>query len=325
MNRDSVIDLSATAGHAHRESRQGYEMLWLSSAEVNLGVVPALGAKVISLVNRRSGREWMSFPGSARQLFGNHLGDDFARSPIAGWDECLPTIAACDWAGIARPDHGEVWSIPWQLDEVAWDQKRIVTQVRLPLTPFQFERALTLCGSCVTVDYTLTNCSEAPQPYLWSMHPLLALAPGDQLELPDEAAPLLRNEPWLASLEFPPAANQCGKVFVHPLRVGRAAVFNPRTGDRLGFEWDATNCNTLGIWLTRGGWNGQHHFALEPGTSPHDSLAEAARAGQCPVLSPHETRSWSVRLELSCKNVPPKVLPTVAPFAESSTVPDHKS
>ncbi len=104
MNRDSVIDLSATAGHAHRESRQGYEMLWLSSAEVNLGVVPALGAKVISLVNRRSGREWMSFPGSARQLFGNHLGDDFARSPIAGWDECLPTIAACDWAGIARPE-----------------------------------------------------------------------------------------------------------------------------------------------------------------------------------------------------------------------------
>lgn len=325
MSLKSGVDVSRAATRADREKRGGFEVLWLRSPEVNLAVAPALGAKVTSLQNRRSGREWMSFPTAARELFPNLFGDDFSRSPVAGWDECLPTIASCDWAGAARPDHGEVWSIPWQLDEPAWEQKRITTTVRLPLSPFQLTRSLSLHDSRLTADYELTNCSHAAQPFLWAMHPLLALEAGDQLELPAEAAAQIRAEPWLTSLQFAPDSARCGKVFIHPLRHRQAAVFNSRTGDRLTFSWDGEWCNTLGIWLTRGGWNGQHHLALEPATSPHDSLAAAARDGLCPVLPPRATIKWSVRLELSGPLTQPKTLRASAPSAELSTVPKNKS
>src|ERR1700735_5370414 len=89
---------------------QGFAVYMISNLHLELAVVPELGARIISLKNLRTAREWMWHPESGLKLFRNRLGDDFSQSPLVGADECLPTIAACSWQGRELPDHGEVWS-----------------------------------------------------------------------------------------------------------------------------------------------------------------------------------------------------------------------
>jgi len=73
------------------------------------------------------------------------------------------------------------------------------------------------------------------------------------------------------------------------LREGQAGLVNSATRDRLRFEWDTKVNNTLGLWLTRGGWNGYHHVVLEPINGAPDPLDVAAKAGRCGIVPPRET------------------------------------
>lgn len=79
------------------QMEQGFEVFELSNERLALAVVPELGARIIWLKDGRTGREWMWHPEGGLKLFRNSLDDDFSHSPLAGLDECLPTIAACSW------------------------------------------------------------------------------------------------------------------------------------------------------------------------------------------------------------------------------------
>lgn len=283
----------------NRLVRDGFEFFVLRSSHVELSVTPALGAKVVSLRNLRSGREWMWHPAGGLKLFRSRHGEDFSHSALVGWDECLPTIAPCTWKGRALPDHGEAWNLAWDLDSAAWGRGVLKTSVRLPISCFQLTRTLELSGPALNVEYVLENPTPLAQEFLWSAHPLLALHEGDQLELTEEARCLLNGDSCLNSLQFKEGSPACAKLYAGPLRQGRAGVFNSRTGDRLTFEWDTTECNTLGVWLTRGGWHGHHHLALEPTNGAADSLALAAtEQKRCGVVPPQSRKTWSFQLRL---------------------------
>jgi galactose mutarotase-like enzyme len=276
----------------------GFGARILRSAALEVVVVPELGAKVVSLKNLCTGREWMYHPKSSPSLFRNQPHDDFARSPLIGWDECLPTIAPCTWRERSLPDHGEVWNAAWQLDEAAWKRGVIKTLVQLPISPFEFTRSIEIQNDTVHVNYHLLNLSGEPQEFLWAMHPLLALQTGDQLVLSHEIRQRLGQQSWLDSLDFGEKASSCIKAFAGPLhQQGHAEIFNPVSNDSLIFKWDVADCNTLGIWLTRGGWNGHHHVALEPTNGAPDSLALAAGKGNnCGVLVPFGKKEWDIQI-----------------------------
>jgi len=291
--------LEAALRGGSREVWDGFDVRVLRNGMVEVGVAPELGAKVVSLKNLRTGRQWMYHSNGGIRLFRNKPGDDFARSPVSGWDECLPTIQPCQWRGRALPDHGEVWSRAWHLDETAWEGGVIKTIVRLPISPFEFTRTITLRGGKLDVEYEIMNLDSGPQEYLWAMHPMLALQPGDRLLFPRAVRQCVGHEPWVDSLEFETQAPAFAKVFASPLRQGKAAVFNCVSGDQLTLRWDAAENNALGIWLTRGGWNDHHHLALEPANGASDSLALAAGAGKCRGVLPAGGRKrWNVEIRL---------------------------
>lgn len=73
--------------------------LGLATPELAVQVMPALGAKVLSLVDRTFGTEWMRTPPDCRGVFRNAITDPFAQSTLAGADERFPTVAACEWKG----------------------------------------------------------------------------------------------------------------------------------------------------------------------------------------------------------------------------------
>jgi hypothetical protein len=52
------------------------------------------------------------------------------------------------------------------------------------------------------------------------------------------------------------------------------------------------------LWLTRGGWHGHHHFAIEPTNGNHDSLAVAAGGKHCGNIAAHGALAWKLSLRL---------------------------
>jgi hypothetical protein len=286
--------------HSHYEVRQlqGFAVHVLRSAGVELAVVPELGARIVSLQDRRTGREWLWHPQAQLRLFRNHPAADFATSPLAGMDDCLPTIAPCSWRGRTLPDHGEIWNEPWQLQESAGSETGLTTSIRLKHSPFLFRRTVALLDNEVRLAYELKNLQATPESFVWAVHPLLRLQPGDELQLPASTRQLLNGHRWIDAVASAVPAGGCAKVFAHPVCEGWAAIANRHRPDRLQFSWNAEENPSLGLWLTRGGWHGHHHFAIEPTNASDDSLETAAGHNRCGTLAGHDTASWQLILRL---------------------------
>lgn len=279
---------------------QGFDVYGLQNDFLSVALVPELGAKVVSLLNRRTGKEWMWVPPGGFKLFGNRTGDDFANSTMIGWDECLPTIAPCLFQGRALPDHGEVWSVPWTIDPAAFQRGELKTAVRLPVSPLDFERTISLSRNAIWADYRLINRNDRPEAFLWALHALLPVPENGMIEASREAAASVGNPAWLDSLNLDGEEPKCSKRFAGPLSEGRACVRDRSSGDALHYAWDAASNPWLGLWLTRGGWNGYHHLALEPANGASDSLAEAAMENRsCGVIPALETVAWRVTISAS--------------------------
>ena len=173
--------------------QQGFTVYGLKNDRVELRVAPGLGARVFSLRDLRTGREWMWHPPGELKLFPNKFGDPFIDSTLTGIDECLPTLSACEWKSRQIPDHGEVWALPWKIDEAAFLERKITTSVAAPLSPFSFIRMIELDANTVTFSYELTNTGLQPEEFVWTVHPLLTLEEGDRMELPGEVAEIRIN------------------------------------------------------------------------------------------------------------------------------------
>jgi hypothetical protein len=296
----------------------GFAVYGLRSSSTEIRVAPELGAKIISLKNLETGREWMWRPPGPFRLFRNELGDPFERSTLVGADECLPTIAPCKWGGRDLPDHGEVWSIPWKIDRHAWDRGRITTMVAMPVSPFIFERTVRLEENEVRLDYKLRNVSQKPGPFLWAFHPLLEIVEGDRIALPENVHSVLVEfvdglqdmphgsirswpEPLpgveLDRMDFGPHGPACAKLFIESPSEARAAIVNSKTGESLVLRFDAQENSALGVWITRGGWIGYEHAALEPTNLAFDTLAEAApKSTSALALPPDGEKLWAIEL-----------------------------
>jgi galactose mutarotase-like enzyme len=277
---------------------QGFEAYVLGNAEVEIVVVPELGAKIVSLKNARTGREWMWHPPRGLKLFRNRAGDDFAASPLAGLDECLPTVAPCHWRGRRLPDHGELWATDWTVEARAWDNSVLKTTAHLKISPFTFERTLELSGNEIRLSYRLTNRGLEDEPYLWAMHPLIRLQAGDELKLPVSTRALLNGANWVDAIDSAVPNGNSAKAFATGVKDGIARIANRDQGDWLEFEWNPAQNNTLGVWLTRGGWHGHDHFALEPTNAADDELSVAAARQSCGIVRADGSVEWQVSLRV---------------------------
>jgi len=283
----------------HVRHEHGFEIYVLCNEKVEVAVVPELGARIISLKNLKTGREWMWHPPGGLKLFRNRLGDDFSQSPLVGVDECLPTIAPCLWQGRKLPDHGELWNASWGVNDDAWRNGALNTSMTLPISPFDFERTIDLQDNEVCLSYRLSNRSAVEEQFLWAMHPLLALCPGDRLVLPASTRALLHGKAWVEDLDLSIPEGHCSKLFAWPLSEGFTAIRNRNTGERLDMQWSPVENNALGLWLTRGGWHGYHHFAIEPANADTDDLTTAAARNRCRNVAPGGSATWQVRLRLA--------------------------
>ena len=281
--------------YARRLERDGFAVWELRNRHLSLQVVPEIGAKIVSLVHQPTGREWMWHPPDGLRLFRNRPGDPFGDSTKAGADECLPTLVACTWRGLDLPDHGEAWSLSWDLDEAAASRGVITTRVQLPVSPLAIERSITIEANTVRLRYRLRNTGSGPFEYVWSLHPLLTVHEDDRIVLPPEVTSVRVDN--ASAHELRPRGTRIAwpapapgyrldhrefrdpgagiKVYTDPLREGWAAIESRHEGIR--FEFDTRQLDTLGVWINRGACGGYTHVGLEPACCAPDPLDEAVR------------------------------------------------
>lgn len=279
-------------------------MLALANETMELVLDPDRGARVVSLVDRRSGRDWL-VPGPAT----GETAEDapYLGAEARGWDECFPTVAPCagddhGWPGRLR-DHGAMWGRPW-----ACRREDGALAARYEDARFVFERVLTLRDATVTARYRLENTGQTRFGYLYSQHLLLALRPGETLAatglgtVHPSGAMDGPGVPLEDLAEYNPVrgveAGVAGKFYA--LLTGPARITaggGGGAGGAVTLAWTPQDAAAAGFWFAYGGWAdgaGLHQVAIEPTTAPVDALAE----GGALWLEPGEGRDWTVTITL---------------------------
>jgi len=304
--------------------------LVLKTDTLTLDVLPALGGKVASM--RKNRIELLQQP--LAPYAPRTLATAFEESDASGFDECLPSVSACEIDSpsgtIAIPDHGEFWRLPCEVESQTQHEVRLrSTGTVLPL---RFERRLRLepdsahAGTdTLHIDYKIENLGQADVYYAWSAHPLFAIDPGDRILLPASVIEMTvessardrlgangKIHPWplveLASGELAEldlienvSDNTADKIYAAAPSEGWCAIERRRASLRVQVEFDPSLSPFLGLWLCYGGWpeghpKKQYCVALEPCTAPVDSLATAMTGGWARTLVPGQCDLWWMRI-----------------------------
>ncbi|MCC7353637.1 MAG: hypothetical protein IT330_07740 [Anaerolineae bacterium] len=257
-------------------SVEGLAAWRLASPAVETVIVPGRGGKIVSLHDRRSGREWLwrnpSLPWRTPPYDA-----PFHEHDTGGIDDCFPAVAAGPyprepWAGTLVPDHGEVWPLAWAAKPDPEPEPYLRLRVAGVRFPYVLEREIALlpAGDGIRLHYRLRNESASPFAFIWSLHALLAPRPGMRLLLPrvarfrsylsknDFLGPSGTEHAWpLAGGRdlsfFPsPETGYWAKIFTPHPADGEAIVQDP-DGDRLVFRFPTDTINALGLYLNAGG------------------------------------------------------------------------
>ncbi len=180
--------VKATISH---ETWGEWPSIRLSTQAVQLEIVSEVGARVVSLRDRRRGREWLAQgepPQELLQMAWAEEGAGFSARESFGWDECLPTTSVCDdpLAADGRPlrDHGDQWGRGAYL---ALDEERGAVEHTwsVPRWDYRLHRRLSFADEqTVLAEYVVVSHAQQPLPISWAQHAVLQLEPGSTIELP---------------------------------------------------------------------------------------------------------------------------------------------
>ena len=314
-------------------SWHGQEAWTIESEILRTVIVPDMGAKIVSLFDKRSQQEWLAGPGQ-RPFHKVPYGAIFVDQDMSGWDEMIPTIVACEYPasgayfGAPIPDHGEVWPLTWTVETAGHDSVRHSVMGRA--LPYRLTRTLsyTVADTLLMV-YELENLGQERQPFLWAAHPQFTCGDAATILLPPSVSEVINVLPpewgWgepETRVNWPEAQNDAGKqmridktgpasrkqaskFFAPPeVTVGWAGMLRQPQHDWLRIDWDAQVAPYLGIWIDEGAINHETVLAFEPMTGFYDSLALAWEKKLVRTIEPDETQTWWVRVRVGTGEQP---------------------
>ncbi len=328
QDREMGITVSITAG-----TYKDVEAVVLESELLRVAILPGWGAKIASLIHKKTGREYL-FQAAGERFRKGAYATPYENSDVSGFDEMFPSINECycdaaPWAGTLIPDHGEVWSLPWKCDVIG-------SQVRTSVHGVRFPYVLTRTAGFVTSNtlrllYKVENLSACDFPAMWAAHPLFNMTAGTRIILPESARHIMNTVPGPAlgdygeRFSFPLARTKRGQeldlsrirpnegklyykyFFLDELQEGSAIIHEPSTGETVGLVWPVEKVPYLGMWIDEGGWEGWYHVAPEPCTAPFDRWDTARQWGRLPVIPALGSQEWELRLTVDLVNNPRRV------------------
>jgi galactose mutarotase-like enzyme len=317
-------------GSVEKTSWLGYSGYKLENEAVKVLVVPELGGRIVSLLDKAMNYEWLVAPRQAHSVKKVDYGADYNSNQSGGWDEMLPTIvagpypAAGAYQGSALPDHGELWALPWS--DAGSDQERLALTATGRTLPFRLTRTLLLteCND-LTFEYTLENLGAETLVWLWAAHPQFVCEAGARVVMPPEVQRVIQVQggPWGepfgavgARLPWPllpvqenfmfpldtisgVEAKRGRKIYVPPeVSINWAGLLQPRSNCWLRLDWDVATLPYCGVWFDEGALNKAPTIAIEPTNGFYDSLETAYSNERLGRLAAGERCSWKLSLRV---------------------------
>ncbi|HEY1501356.1 MAG TPA: aldose epimerase [Acidobacteriaceae bacterium] len=287
--------------------------------QLSVQLIPAEGGRIASLKSRSTGLEFLTQSTRTVPSPPPNLYALFQSGPCAGIEECLPSVGPGSAHGGYVPDHGDYWQLPWRV--LANTSDRLHISADGFSRTLRFSKDLSLDGNTLRVQYRVENTGSAPQSFLYACHPLFAVSAGDRILLPPGVSELTlqysRNDriglrgsniawPVTASglyldITGEPDAGTAEMFYTARLNEGICGIWRHATGQVLEVSFDTSALPFLGLWICHGGWPEQserpqqYAVALEPTTSPCNTLAEAQQQGSALALAAAEAFEWQIR------------------------------
>lgn len=292
----------------------GLPAVVVDNALVRAVLVPGLGGKLWQLTHVPSGRDllWHHPHLTPGPVPPDSTYDDVF---FGGWDLLFPNDEPEVLGGVAMPDHGEVWSLPWRHDvEVATpDQVTVHMWVEAPRSRCRLDTWVTLTRDepQLRFRHRLANQGVDAMPYLLKLHAAVALAGDSRIDLAarrvligDWGAPRVGRTgvaydwPYCTDSAgrahdmrpaLPPTSGVTELQYATELASGWCAVSSAQDQLGLGISFDPEVFRSCWTFASYGGWQDLHVAVLEPCTGYPIGVGEGVAQGTHQVLGPGET------------------------------------
>jgi hypothetical protein len=248
------------------------------------------------------------------------VGASFDDNWRGGFEEVFPNDAAGLFQDYSLVDHGELWSQPWKIIESAING--IKMSYRCERVPVEVEKTIVFSdgGPSVRLHYRFRHLGTRPLPYLFKLHPAIAIEAGDEILLPScQIEPVALGFSSIIGQEgktpFPTAHSKDGKTilinhippresqtqeffYATELSEGWAGVRSHSSKTDLKIRFDRKDIPSVWAFQSYGKWRNHYTLVLEPSTTVPRDLTEALKRKTCAVLQPGARQEYHFELRI---------------------------
>jgi len=303
---------------------KGESALFMENDSLKATILHQRGCKIASLEFKQDGiiREALAQIPTEEFTEPVTYGKSFEAEDGTGFDDMFPNISSCTydeypWQNILLPDHGEVWTLPW---DYQIDGKQLECSVNGLRLPYTLTKSIRLNGQNLTASYRAVNNSAHPFPFQWAAHAILAMSSDSRLEVPQEQKRIINAYPGNRlhvnnkEYDFPfpdgPGGFDLTKIpvycktgvqkywFTDPVTEGWCRLINPNSGLITTMTYSKEILCYLGIWINEGGWKGCYNMGIEPSTCRGDNPISSNCCGYGSRLPARGMCEWEISLSL---------------------------
>ncbi|MBB6730661.1 DUF4432 family protein [Cohnella zeiphila] len=283
----------------------------LENDRLKVVIMPELGAKIWQITYKPRGKDllWQHPRLKPRPLPFHAVYDD---QFFGGWDELFPNDMPETIGEEAYPDHGELWTLPWQF--AVWQTGPQEASVRLwtetPISNCRVEKTITLRAGEAKLRFRhfIANNGREDLPYLWKLHAAMAVDGDARIDLPAEnvyveefGKPRIGQTgvtyrwPYATDEEgvrrdmrkaLPDSAGVGEFQYAIGMKEGWCAITHAK--EKIGFAlaYDKRRLPHCWLFASYGGWRGLNTVVLEPCTGYPAGVNDGVRQGTHAVLKP---------------------------------------
>ena len=296
----------------------GLSSVVLENQSLRLIIFPEAGAKIWQITYKPLDADllWNNPRIPPARLPSNSRYDDVWSG---GWDELFPNDEVAVIEGESYPDHGELWTGNW--DAEPWsrgDEVGVRLRYITPISSIEVEKTIRLRRNQPRIEFQhrFTNRGRTPFPFLWKLHPAMAVTPQHRIDFPPmqvalEPAfpgtlagglelsqwPLIKTAAGEIDLRCitPEDARQLYFFYGTQMKGNWCALTNTATGLACGLQFDPKVFPCCWLFATYGGWRNYNVAVLEPCTGYPLNFDAMKAAGRHRTLEPGESLQTDVR------------------------------
>lgn len=299
-------------------SYRGLRSVVLENQFLRLVIFPQAGAKIWQITYKPLDADllWNNPRIPPARLPSNSRYDDVWSG---GWDELFPNDELSVIEGESYPDHGELWTGEW--DAEPWSRSDEVgarLRYTTPISSIEVEKTIRLRRDQPRIEFQhrFTNRGRTAFPFLWKLHPAMAVTPQHRIDFPpmqvalepafpgtlagaDELSqwPLIKTPGGDIDLRrvTPEDARQLYFFYGAQMKGNWCALTNTATGLACGLQFDPKVFPCCWLFATYGGWRNYNVAVLEPCTGYPLNFEAMKAAGRNRTLAPGESLQTDVR------------------------------